>query len=72
FLGRLHNHFFERLTFTHTLKNTPKTTRFALVLRVSRTIRTIFHDMFRTTFMTTFFSITMTSLFLNKIKQNTH
>ena len=55
FLPKSDDRFLELLTFSHCLKNPAKTTWFALVFWVSRTVRTVLNDFFWTTFVAAFF-----------------
>lgn len=48
------DHIFELFALANRLKHPSKTTRFALILRIPGTIRTIFHDVLRTAFATNF------------------
>jgi hypothetical protein len=54
FLSSTNNHLFEFFGFPLAFKYTSKTTGFALIFAITYSIRTIFHDLIRAAFHTTF------------------
>ena len=55
FLGKPNNSFLKLLAFAHSLKNPAKTAGLAFVFRIAWTVWTVFDNLFRTTFVATFY-----------------